>query len=72
LSAALAERGLESRAEDDGAGVIGVEDPEIIAPDLLRGLLADGLDVFACEPVEASLEELFLDLVKKSADGARS
>jgi ABC-2 type transport system ATP-binding protein len=72
LSAALAERGLEPRTEDDGAVVIGVEHPEGIAPDLLRGLLADGLDIFACEPVEASLEELFLDLVQKSADGAKS
>jgi len=42
------------------------------APDLLRSLLNDGLDIFACEPVEASLEALFLDLVKESADGARS
>jgi ABC-2 type transport system ATP-binding protein len=72
LSAALAKRGLEPRAEDDGAVVIGAEHPETIAPDLLRGLLADGLDVYACEPVEASLEELFLDLVQKSTDGAGS
>jgi ABC-2 type transport system ATP-binding protein len=72
LSAALAQRGLMPRTEDDGAVVIGLEHPQGIAPDLLRGLLADGLDIYACEPVEASLEELFLDLVNTSADGARS
>jgi hypothetical protein len=72
LSAALAQRGLEPRTEDDGAVVIGLEHPEGIAPDLLRSLLADGLDIYACEPVAASLEELFLDLVQTSADGARS
>ena len=55
--------------EDDGAVVIVAEHPEVIAPDLLRGVLADGIDVYACEPVEARLEDLFLDLVKESADG---
>jgi ABC-2 type transport system ATP-binding protein len=72
LSAALAQRGLAPRIEDEGAVVIDVEHPQDNAPDLLRRLLADGLDVFACEPVEASLEELFLDVVRKSADGATS
>ncbi len=71
LSAALAERGLAPHIEDDGAVAIIAEHPEGIAPELLRGLLADGLDVYACEPVEASLEDLFLDLVKES-DGVNS
>lgn len=37
------------------------------APALLRALLAAGLDVYACEPVGASLEELFLDAVVGAA-----
>lgn len=72
LSAALVQRGLMPRTEDDGAVVIGLDNPAGIAPDLLRSLLGDGLDIYACEPVEASLEELFLDLVQEPADGARS
>jgi ABC-2 type transport system ATP-binding protein len=72
LSAALAERGLASHIDDNGAVVIIAEHPQGIAPDLLRGLLADGLDIYACEPVEASLEDLFLDLVKDSVDGVKS
>jgi hypothetical protein len=40
------------------------DEPRQLAPELLRGLLADGLDVYACEPVEASLEDLFLELVR--------
>ena len=58
--------------EADGAVAIVAEHPEGIAPDFLRGLLAEGLDVYACEPVEASLEDLFLDLVKESAKGVNS
>ncbi len=72
LSAALAERGLAPHIEDDGAVAIVAEHPEGIAPDLLRGLLADGLDVYACQPVEASLEDLFLKLIKESAEGVNS
>jgi ABC-2 type transport system ATP-binding protein len=72
LSAALAERGLVPHIEADGAVAIVAEHPEGIAPDLLRGLLAEGLDIYACEPVEASLEDLFLDLVKESAKGVNA
>jgi ABC-2 type transport system ATP-binding protein len=64
LVRSLAARGLCARALDDGYVELNVADPPGVAPDLLRGLLADGLDVFACEPVQASLEDLFLDLVQ--------
>jgi ABC-2 type transport system ATP-binding protein len=69
LSAALVLRGLAPRTEDDGSVALIVEHPEQVAPDLLRGLLADGLDIYACEPVEASLEDLFLQLVKETSAG---
>jgi ABC-2 type transport system ATP-binding protein len=64
LVRSLAARGVCARALDDGYVELNVADPRGVAPDLLRGLLADGLDVFACEPVQASLEDLFLDLVQ--------
>jgi ABC-2 type transport system ATP-binding protein len=70
LSAALVVRGFAPRIEDGGTVAVVADDPESTAPDLLRGLLAEGLDMYACEPVEASLEDLFLDLVKdSSSDG---
>jgi ABC-2 type transport system ATP-binding protein len=70
LSLAIAKRGLVPKIQDDGSVVVHTQNPQALAPDLLRGLLADGLDVYACEPVEASLEDVFLDLVKDQRDGA--
>jgi ABC-2 type transport system ATP-binding protein len=67
LVEALAARGFCARVTDDGHVELSVADPRGTAPDLLRGLLADGLDVFACEPVQASLEDVFLDLVRTEA-----
>ena len=64
LVRSLAARGFCARVLDDGYVELSVAEPRGVAPDLLRGLLADGLDVFACEPVQASLEDLFLDLVR--------
>ena len=72
LSAALSERGLSAHAEADGSVFIAAERPQCIAPDLLRGLLAQGLDVYVCEPIEASLEDLFLDLVREMDGEVRS
>jgi ABC-2 type transport system ATP-binding protein len=69
LIESLAARGLCARVMDHDYVELSVADPRRIAPDLLRGLLADGLDVFACEPVQASLEDLFLDLVQTEAPG---
>lgn len=68
LDGALRRRGLA--ASPDGrsdAVLVALDDPPGQAPDLLRGLLAEGLDVYACEPIQASLEELFLDLVRGAA-----
>jgi ABC-2 type transport system ATP-binding protein len=65
LMAALRRGGLEPTPDADAdAVIVRVDDPEAEAPDLLRGLLGDGLDVFICEPVRATLEQLFLDLVR--------
>ena len=49
---------------DDG-GVIVPIDARTDAPDLLRALLADGIDVYECTPLSATLEELFLEVVKR-------
>ena len=46
----------------DGA-VIGFIDAQAEAPALLRALLSDGIDVYECRPLPATLEELFLEAV---------
>jgi ABC-2 type transport system ATP-binding protein len=62
LIAALGERPAVTEADD--AVLAEVTDPLAEAPDLLRHLLGVGLDVYACEPVQLGLEELFLNLVR--------
>jgi hypothetical protein len=44
--------------------LVPVGDPTADTPSLLRALLAEGLDVYEARPVEATLETLFLDIVK--------
>jgi ABC-2 type transport system ATP-binding protein len=49
----------------DGRSVLlEIPNPEAEAPRLLRRLLDAGLDVYECTPVEASLEEVFLEAVR--------
>jgi len=61
----LAILGLAGQA--DGPGVwVSLGDPEREAPDLLRGLLAGGLDVHECHVMEPSLEDMFVQLVKQA------
>ena len=66
LLAALQRREIQVAAADEHQdGVIAlVDDPTAQAPQLLRSLLGDGLDIFACEPLEVGLEDVFLDLVR--------
>jgi ABC-2 type transport system ATP-binding protein len=75
LQAALARRGLAAET-DDGEGVDGLlvelTDPETDAPELLRALLADGLDVYECRPTRATLQSLFLDIVRPRMAARRS
>lgn len=51
-------------AVEDGAVIANI-DARSDAPALLRALLAEGIDVFECRPLSASLEELFLEAVKR-------
>ena len=51
-------------ALDDGAVIVPI-DAKKDAPALLRGLLADGIDVYECTPLSATLEEMFLEVVKR-------
>jgi ABC-2 type transport system ATP-binding protein len=62
---ALRRRELDARPEPEGRGVlVALDHAPAHVPDLLRGLLADGVDVFACQPLQPTLESLFLDVVR--------
>jgi ABC-2 type transport system ATP-binding protein len=65
LLEALRRREIQTLADEHDDGLVAlVDDPSAQAPQLLRSLLADGLDIFACEPLEVGLEDVFLDLVR--------
>jgi ABC-2 type transport system ATP-binding protein len=68
LAAALRKRGLETTLDVDLRGVlVPLADVPRDVPPLLRALFAEGLDVYEARPVEATLESLFLDLVRSAA-----
>ena len=64
---ALLRQGFTPVREGNTA-VVYLVDPERESPAILRALLADGLDVYRCEPVEPDLESLFLGIVQGEAD----
>ena len=49
---------------EDGS-VIASIDPQRDAPELLRALLAEGIAVYECTPLTATLEDLFLEAVRR-------
>jgi ABC-2 type transport system ATP-binding protein len=61
---ALGRRGYLTSPDGNGTVTVILDQPRAHAPGLLRALLDDGLDVYRCEPLSASLEQLFLDLVR--------
>ncbi|MEP7003346.1 MAG: ABC transporter ATP-binding protein [Chloroflexota bacterium] len=63
LAAALRARRLEPTI--DGESVSVSIDAKSDGPELLRGLLASGIDVYECTPLVASLEDVFLEVVKR-------
>lgn len=63
LAAALRAREHEPRIEGDT--VVVPIDARADGPELLRALLASGIDVFECTPLVASLEDVFLEAVKR-------
>jgi ABC-2 type transport system ATP-binding protein len=62
LLAALAEFGTPGR-QDEETVLVPMPEPSTQAPELLRWLLAAGVDVYECRVVTPSLEQLFLDIV---------
>jgi ABC-2 type transport system ATP-binding protein len=56
--------GVGPMRADGGTVLVEIPNPEAEAPRLLRRLLDAGLDVYQCTPVEASLEDVFLEAVR--------
>jgi hypothetical protein len=65
LLAGLAELGYAAEADRNGDVRVSIDRPREAAPEVLRRLLGVGLDVYTCEPVEASLSDLFLEVVRE-------
>jgi ABC-2 type transport system ATP-binding protein len=63
LAEALRRRGLDAVIEEDG--VIASIDPQRDAPEILRALLGEGIAVYECTPLHATLEDLFLEAVRR-------
>jgi hypothetical protein len=57
--------GLEWHRNEKGIW-LQLHEPERAMPDLLRKLLNDGLDVYECRLVPATLEDLFVDVVTRA------
>jgi len=68
LTRALSADGFESRIAN-GAVEVPLANPQDALPDLLRHLLAQGLDVYEAHTVEPSLEDIFVAVVKDGATG---
>ncbi|MEP6694268.1 MAG: ABC transporter ATP-binding protein [Chloroflexota bacterium] len=63
LSAALNARGVTHTVED-GAAIVAI-DARAEAPSLLRALLSEGIDVYECVQLTATLEDMFLEAVQR-------
>ncbi len=64
LGAALHERGLKPSVANGDIAIIPRPDGNDVIAALVRSLISDGLDVYESHSIEASLEDMFLDLVR--------
>jgi ABC-2 type transport system ATP-binding protein len=65
LARALATLSLSSSPNEDGVWV-SLDRAQESIPDLLRGLLGQGVDVYECKLVPPTLEDLFVEVVTRS------
>ena len=62
-------RPREERVEEDGRRlVIGVEDPDAVAPAVVRALVAAEADVQLVEREKHSLERIYMELIDESGE----
>jgi ABC-2 type transport system ATP-binding protein len=65
LGQALDLRGIHWSHNEDGVWLHQVSEPDRHMPDVLRGLLGEGLDVYECRLVPPTLEDLFVEVVTR-------
>jgi ABC-2 type transport system ATP-binding protein len=71
LGAIRAVDGVTAAASNDGVVRVGAADPESVAPDVVRALVAAGGDIVEIRPERTSLEQIYFDVmgVSPGADG---
>jgi ABC-type multidrug transport system ATPase subunit len=65
LGRALDIRGITWSHNENGVWLYHVPEPDRNMPDVLRGLLSAGLDVYECRLVPPTLEDLFVEVVTR-------
>jgi ABC-2 type transport system ATP-binding protein len=64
--------GIEDwRAEGAGTYLLTVSDPELVAPEVTRGLVAAGADVVFLGEAQHSLEDVYLELIDEDIEARR-
>jgi ABC-2 type transport system ATP-binding protein len=71
LGAIRAIDGVTATTSNDGVLRVGADDPESIAPHVVRALVASGGDIVEVRPERTSLEQIYFDImgVRPGADG---
>jgi ABC-2 type transport system ATP-binding protein len=71
VEAVRAVRGVTATESVDGTLRVGADDPEAIAPEVVRALVASGADVVELHPERTSLERIYFEVmgVTPGADG---
>lgn len=57
-------RGVEIVETKDNISVLAVQDPEVTNPVIIKKLMENGVDIIYFNEIKATLEEIYLDLIK--------
>jgi ABC-2 type transport system ATP-binding protein len=59
------------RQDDDAGYTLAVADPDVVAPAVIRALVAAGADVLAIGEARHSLEDVYLELIDEDQETSR-
>ena len=63
FGAVRAVHGVRGAAMGDGVLQVGADEPESVAPDVIRALVASGADIVEVRPEQASLERVYFEIM---------
>jgi ABC-2 type transport system ATP-binding protein len=63
VGAVRAVRGVRGAETGDGVLQVGADEPESVAPDVIRALVAGGADIVEVRPEQASLERVYFEIM---------